>query len=167
MIVSGLSRGGAHIDRLGVFLSSQLLSSMFSSGERYTGNPAVQGRRLMLSISKHPSSAHHENSTDPLDYSSAWIQVDLQSTAKEMVFTFYPKMDTLHQPQIRWSMVRRCRRFFALVCLTPSDPTRMLLTKPNPFFPLTLPDNINRTSLGSMNHRRQSTDIYQLATTQS
>ncbi|KAG0277682.1 DEAD-box ATP-dependent RNA helicase [Linnemannia exigua] len=101
MMLNGL-RLGSYIDRLGVSLSSRLLSSTFSSKNPHIGDSTAQGRSLLLPISNQ--AAHQGNSSHPLHFSSSWVQVDLESHTKEMLFTFYPKMDAFYQPQIRWSM---------------------------------------------------------------
>lgn len=98
MLVNGL-RSGWYIDRLGVSLSSQLLSSTFSSGEPHAGDSTAQGRSLLMPISNH--AAHQGNTSDILYYSNSWAQVDLESSTREILFTFYPKMDTLREPQVR------------------------------------------------------------------
>lgn len=103
MLVNGL-RSGWYIDRLGVSLSSQLLSSTFSSGEPHAGDSTAQGRSLLLPITNN--AAHQGNTSDNLHYSNSWAQVDLESSTREILLTFYPKMDTLREPQVRWSMVK-------------------------------------------------------------
>lgn len=104
MVVNGL-RYGSHIDQLGVSLSTQLLPSVYSSAAPHTGDSTAQGRSLLLPISNH--AAHQRNTSDILYYSNSWVQVDLESSTKEILFTFYPKMDTFHEPQVRWSTVSR------------------------------------------------------------
>lgn len=102
MLVNGL-RSGCHIDRLGVSLSSELLASTFSSEEPHVGDSTAQGRSLLLPLSSH--AAHQGNTSDILQYSNSWVQVDLESSTREIMFTFYPNMDTIREPQVRWSMV--------------------------------------------------------------
>ncbi|KAF9155598.1 hypothetical protein BG015_009256 [Linnemannia schmuckeri] len=101
MLVNGL-RYGSHIDRLGVSLSSRLLPLTFSSDEPHIGDSTAQGRSLLLPISNQ--AAHQGNTSDILYYSSSWVQIDLESSTKEMLFTFYPEMDIFREPQVRWSM---------------------------------------------------------------
>ncbi|KAG0373502.1 hypothetical protein BGX24_011620 [Mortierella sp. AD032] len=101
MMLNGLSLG-SYIDRLGVSLSLQVLSSTFSSEDPHTGDSTAQGRSLLLPISDQVSL--QGNSSHPSYFSSSWVHVDLESHTREMLFTIYPKMDTFRQPQVRWSM---------------------------------------------------------------
>ncbi|KAG0211452.1 hypothetical protein BGX33_004294 [Mortierella sp. NVP41] len=59
----------------------------------------MQGRSLLLPVTSWSGGRGNTSS-----YSSSWVQVDLEPSSKEILFTFYPKMDTFHKPQVRWSM---------------------------------------------------------------
>ncbi|KAG0076367.1 hypothetical protein BGZ90_008789 [Linnemannia elongata] len=132
MLVNGL-RSGWHIDRLGVSLSSELLSSTFSSEEPHVGDSTAQGRSLLLPLSSH--AAHQGNTSDILHYSNSWVQVDLESSTREILFTFYPNMDTIREPQVRWSM----NKFGTNE--PPSTVYRLLATRNNNIYALGSSDN--------------------------
>ncbi|KAF9925803.1 hypothetical protein FBU30_004478 [Linnemannia zychae] len=105
MVVNGLSQSAqTKIDQLGISFSSQLLPSTVLSDKLHTGDPTPQGRSLLLPIVNQESNT--KNPSDATYFSSSWVQIDLESQTKEILFTLFPRLDTFHQPQVRWPMER-------------------------------------------------------------
>ncbi|KAG0284363.1 hypothetical protein BGZ96_011269 [Linnemannia gamsii] len=71
--------------------------AMVVNGLRYGSRMDRLG--VSLSTQLLPSAI---SSADPHTGDST-AQVDLESSTKEILFTFYPKLDTFYEPQVRWS----------------------------------------------------------------